>query len=175
MIRRSILALTVAGALAAGWTGAVEAQQNGIVIENNGTDVAASDAGADGVRISRAPGNSSSVDASGANNEVARAARGDRKRDRQAPAAPDTVDGGGEAAPVEEYVAPVDESLQAYTDDGTYVDPAAAPADAVAAPQVVALPSTGSGLGGSLPLTAVFAGLTAVLAMAASRRHRLIG
>ncbi len=172
-MRRSILALAVAGALVAGCAVPVDAQQNGIVIQNNGVDSADSAAGADNVRISRAPGNSSSVDGAGANNEVAVASRENKKRDRQAPAAPEAVDGGGEAAPVEEYVAPVEEELQAY---GEYVDPAAAPAEDVApaAPQVVALPSTGVGASGSLPLSAALAAMVGMLAMAASVRQRLM-
>ncbi|MDQ3226042.1 MAG: hypothetical protein M3Q50_05350 [Chloroflexota bacterium] len=166
-MKRTILALAVATALVAGWAAPGAAQQNGIVIENNGVDSANSAAGADNVRISRAPGNSSSVDGAGLNNEVARADRGGRNRDRQGDAAPETA-----AAPVEEYVAPVDENLQAYTEGGEYVDLAAAPVEP--APQVVALPSTGAGVGGSLPLPVALAGLTAVAAMAASLRQRLI-
>ena len=168
-MRKSILALALAGALVAGWALPVDAQQNGIVIQNNGVDSADTAAGADNVRISRAPGNSSSVDAAGANNEIATASGAPRDRGRKDRAADEAAAAPAEeyAAPAEEYAAPVDEGLQTYQE-------APAEAAAPAAAQVVALPSTGAGAPGSLPLGAVLSVIASLVATAASLRHRFV-
>ena len=56
-MRRSIIAAVVAAALLTGWAMPSAAQQNGVVIQNNGVDSSDSAAGADNVRISNSPGN----------------------------------------------------------------------------------------------------------------------
>ena len=127
-MRRTLMVLTLAGVLAGLPSLPVAAQQNGIVIENNGVDSSNSAAGADNVRISRAAGNASSNNGPGANNETAnvvneknraRKDRGDRKNADEA-AAP-----AGDVAP-----APADGNYEAYndgSDGGQWSEPAAAP------------------------------------------------
>ena len=173
-MRRSIIAVGLAAALLTGWAMPTAAQQNGIVIQNNGVDSSDSAAGADNVRISNNPGNGQSLSGGGLNNEIGTT----KERNRKDRGARNTA----EAAPAEEYAAPVDENIppaegdyQAYADEG-YVEPVQAVGDSVnpSSQQVLKLPSTGSGIETSMPLAAV-AGLAA-LALGATglRRRRLI-
>ncbi|MDF3037409.1 MAG: hypothetical protein K0Q71_115, partial [Thermomicrobiales bacterium] len=87
-MRRYLVAATLAGALLAGWGLPAGAQQNGLVIQNNGVDNSDSAAGADNVRISNNPGAGQASSGGGVNNETTRAPRerkdGDRsgRRDR---------------------------------------------------------------------------------------------
>jgi len=153
------------------------AQENGVVIQNNGVDSSDSAAGADNVRISNKPGNGNSLSGGGQNNNTGTAKERKRK-DRGA-------ENNAEAAPVEEYAAPADEYVppaegdyQAYADEG-YVEPAPAVAESIAdvstdPDQVLKLPSTGVGIESSMPFTAA-AGLMALALGATSlRRRRLI-
>ena len=71
-MQRSIIAAVVAAALLTGWAMPSAAQQNGIVIQNNGVDSADSAAGADNVRISNISGNGQSLSEGGLNNESVR-------------------------------------------------------------------------------------------------------
>ena len=66
-MRRSIFAGVLAVALLAGWCMPSAAQQNGVVIQNNGVDSSDSAAGADNVRISNSPGNGRSLSGGGQN------------------------------------------------------------------------------------------------------------
>ena len=59
-MRRSIIAAALAVALLIGWAMPSLAQQNGVVIQNNGVDSSDSAAGADNVQISNAPGSGAS-------------------------------------------------------------------------------------------------------------------
>ena len=97
------------------------AQQNGVVIQNNGVDSSDSAAGADNVRISNNPGNGQSLSGGGPNNETGEAKDRNRK-DRGAR-------NNAEAAPAEENAAPAESmpprpkvTTQAYADEG-YVEP----------------------------------------------------
>jgi len=164
-MRRSIIAAAVAAVLLTGWAMPATAQQNGVVIQNNGVDSSDSAAGADNVHISNSPGSGRSASGGGQNNSTGPA----RDRDRTDRGARNTA----EAAPVEEYAA---------AGDG-YVPPAEGdflPAPAVdesvdsSSGQVLKLPSTGSGIESSMPLAAA-AGLSALALGATSlRRRRLI-
>ena len=164
-MRRSIIAAAVAAVLLTGWAMPATAQQNGVVIQNNGVDSSDSAAGADNVHISNSPGSGRSASGGGQNNSTGPA----RDRDRKDRGARNTA----EAAPVEEYAA---------AGDG-YVPPAEGdflPAPAVdesvdsSSGQVLKLPSTGSGIESSMPLAAA-AGLAALALGATSlRRRRLI-
>ena len=169
-MRRSLTAVALAGALLAGWTMPSAAQQNGIVIQNNGVDSANSAAGADNVRISNNPGNGQSLSGGGLNNETGRAVR---ERDRTDRGSRNSA----EAAPAEEYVAPAEGDYQAYTDGGEYVEPVpasaenAAPVDS-ATQQVLQLPSTGAGSASPMPLAAAAAGIAALVFGATGLRRR---
>src|SRR5215218_9404236 len=70
IMRRSITAAVLAAALLTGWAIPSAAQQNGVVIQNNGVDSSDSAAGADNVRISNSPGNGQSMSAGGLNNST---------------------------------------------------------------------------------------------------------
>ena len=173
-MKRSITAVALAAALLTGWTVPAGAQQNGIVIQNNGVDSADSAAGADNVRISRAPGSSQSVDGAGLNNEIGTAPeRKERNRKNR-----DKNSGDEAAAPVE--AAPAEGDYQAYADPGyvpeeTWVDPASAPQEVAqegtSETTVVRLPSTGIGIQTGIPWSALWTGLAAVAGLSALRRR----
>jgi LPXTG-motif cell wall-anchored protein len=172
-MRRSIVAAVVAAALLTGWALPSAAQQNGIVIQNNGVDSSDSAAGADNVRISNNPGNGQSLSGGGLNNDIGtkkernRKDRGARNNAEAAPAE--------EYAAADEYVPPAEGDYQAYGDEG-YVEPVPAVESVVdsSSQQVLKLPSTGAGSETSLPFAAA-AGLAALALGATSlRRRRLI-
>ena len=170
-MRRYLVTATLAGALLAGWGLPAAAQQNGIVIQNNGVDSSNSAAGADNVRISNNPGAGQASSGGGVNNEIARAPRERGNRDRGERRDRNNVV--SEAAPA--AAAPAEGDLQGFSDGGEYADPMAAPA---AAPQPAAgepialqLPNTGAGHGQEIPL-AVLAGIAALAAGAGSVRMR---
>jgi LPXTG-motif cell wall-anchored protein len=169
-MRRSIIAAAVAAALLMGWVMPSAAQQNGIVIQNNGVDSSDSAAGADNVSISNNPGSGRTSSGGGVNNTTGTAKDRNRK-DRGAR-------NNAEAAPAEEYVPPAEGDYQAYADEG-YVEPVAAAEASIAdvpteQGQVLKLPSTGAGIETSMPLAAA-AGLAALAFGATSlRRRRLI-
>jgi LPXTG-motif cell wall-anchored protein len=173
-MRRSIIAAAVAAALLTGWAMPSAAQQNGVVIQNNGVDSSDSAAGADNVRISNNPGNGQSLSGGGLNNDIGTKKERNRK-DRGAR-------NNAEAAPVEEYAAadenvpPAEGDYQAYGDEGSGETVPAVEESVVdsSSQQVVKLPSTGAGIENSMPLAAA-AGLAA-LALGATnlRRRRLI-
>lgn len=172
-MRRYLVATAVAVTLVAGWGLPAGAQQNGIVIQNNGVDSSDSAAGSDNVQISNNPGAGQASSGGGVNNETARAPREPKDRDRGERRARDNAEG-GEAAPIEAAV-PAEGDLQGFSEGGEYVDPAAAP---VAAPQpaegepvTLKLPNTGTGAGQHLPL-AMLAGIAALVAGAGSLRQR---
>jgi hypothetical protein len=176
-MRRYLVATALAGALLAGWGLPVGAQQNGIVIQNNGVDNSNSAAGADNVRISNNPGAGQASSGGGVNNETARAVREPKDRDRGERRARNNAEGGGEAAPVEAAAAPAEGDLQEFSEGGEYVDPATAPLEAPqpadAEPVALQLPNTGVGSGQTAPL-AVLAALAAVVAGAGSLGQRLV-
>jgi hypothetical protein len=177
-MRRYLVATALAGALLAGFGLPVGAQQNGIVIQNNGVDSSNSAAGADNVRISNSPGAGQASSGGGVNNETARAVREPKDRDRGERRAQNNAEGGGgEAAPVEAAAAPAEGDLQGFSEGGEYVEPATAPLEAPqpadAEPVTLQLPNTGTGVGQTLPL-AVLAGLAAIFAGAGSQWRRLI-
>ena len=78
-MQRSIIAAVVAAVLLTGWAVPSAAQQNGIVIQNNGVDSSDSAAGADNVRISNNPGNGRSLSGGGLNNEIGTTKERNRK------------------------------------------------------------------------------------------------
>jgi LPXTG-motif cell wall-anchored protein len=176
-MRRSIIAGALAVALLTGWAVPSAAQQNGVVIQNNGVDSSESAAGADNVRISNAPGDGASLSGGGLNNETGEV----RERNRKDRGARNTA----EAAPAEEYVAPADENVapaegdyQAYAEE--YVEPVPAVEESVVdsstqetTQQVLKLPSTGAGITSSMPLAAA-AGFAALALAAGSLRRRLL-
>jgi LPXTG-motif cell wall-anchored protein len=173
-MRRSIIAAVVAAALLAGWAMPSAAQQNGVVIQNNGVDNSDSAAGADNVRISNSPGNGHSASGGGLNNST-ESGKDHNRKDRGAR-------NNEEAAPVEEYAAgdeyvpPAEGEYQAAADEGSVEPVPAVEESAVASSSqnVVKLPSTGVGIESSLSLAAA-AGLAALAFGAASlRRRRLI-
>jgi hypothetical protein len=188
-MRRPLIAFSLAGMLLAGWALPTSAQQNGIVIQNNGVDSTDSAAGADYVRISHNPGNAQSASAGGVDNETVRAVREPRERDRKDRAARNSGEAApveaapAQAAPVEAAAAPAEGDLQAYSEAEPYVDPAAAPAavpaevaqPAEAEPVTLQLPNTGSGSVNEMPLAAALAGITALATGAASMRRRAVG
>jgi hypothetical protein len=149
------------------------AQQNGVVIQNNGVDSSDSAAGADNVRISNSPGNGQSLSGGGLNNETGEAKDRNRK-ERGARNNADAAPAEEYAAPVDEYVAPAEGDYQAYAEE--YVEPVPEVDTSVAdtsAQQVLKLPSTGTGFASSLWLAAAAA--VAALALAAtSLRRRLL-
>ena len=172
-MQRSIMALALAGVVLAACAMPSAAQQNGIVIQNNGVDSSDSAAGADSVRVSNNPGSGAALSAAGANNEIGTVVRERDRKDRGAR-------NNAEAAPAEEYVAPAEEYVasaeeyvapaegdyQAYTDAGESVEPVAAPEQTVVEPstqqqQVLRLPSTGVGDFTSLPLAVAVVGFVA--------------
>lgn len=163
-MRRSIVAMALAGALVAGWGVPATAQQNGIVIQNNGVSSTDSAAGADNVRVSRAPGNSSSTSGAGLNNEVGTVVRQKERNRKDRKERRNAVD--DVAAPVEEAApAPADGDYQVYTDEATWVEPTS---DAVSAETTdmsvapIKLPNTGAGRGSSALMGAVLAAAAAV-------------
>lgn len=138
-MRRTVFAVALAAVLWAGVALPAGAQTNGIVIQNNGVDDVSSAAGADNVSISQNPGSIQSANGAGTGNEERRAVREAKDRDRG--------NRGDEAAPVE--AAPAEGDYQAYGDEGTYVEPVAAPQEIVEPvadePAPVKLPNTGAG------------------------------
>lgn len=151
-LAKVLTGMALAGALAAGMLGTVEAQQ-GVVIQNNGVDSTDSARGADNVNISRASGMSSSNNGAGVDNEAGRVVRDKERnrRDRQ-----DDAAASEEMAPAETWEeAPAEGEYQAYAPEGEWVDPAA-PADAVASDETstldpnlpIQLPNTGKGTTG---------------------------
>ena len=176
-MRRSIIATVVAAALLTGWAMPSAAQQNGIVIQNNGVDSSDSAAGADNVRVSLNPGTGQALNAGGQNNVIGtgkerdRKDRGERNNVEAAPAEE-------YAAPAEEYVPPAEGDYQAYADEG-YVDPVPVaeeiPVDAsTQQEQVLKLPSTGAGLSSSMPLAAAAGAAALSLGAVSLRRRQLI-
>ena len=170
-MRRSIIAAVVAAALVTGWAMPSAAQQNGVVIQNNGVDSSDSAAGADNVHISNSPGSGRSSSGGGLNNTTGEA----KDRNRKDRGARNTA----EAAPVEEYAAAGDGYVPPaegdYPAEG-YAEPVPAVEEGVdsSSAQVLKLPSTGAGIETSMPLAAA-AGLTALALGATSlRRRRLI-
>jgi LPXTG-motif cell wall-anchored protein len=173
-MRRSIVAGVLAVALLTGWSMPSAAQQNGVVIQNNGVDSSDSAAGADNVRISNNPGNGRSMSGGGLNNGTGEAKERNRK-DRGARNNAEAAPAEQSAAPAEEYAAPAEGDYQAYGDEG-YVEPVPAVAESIVDPstqQVLKLPSTGAGFTSSLPLAAAV-GMAALALAAMSLRRRLL-
>jgi len=155
------------------------AQQNGVIIQNNGVDSSDSAAGADNVSISNSPGNGRSASGGGMNNEIGttkdrnRKDRGARNNADAAPAEEYAAPAEEYAAPVDEYAAPAEEEYQAYSDE-QYVEPVPAVEESVVDAtnqQVLKLPSTGTGFESSMPM-ALVAGLAALGLGATSLRRR---
>jgi LPXTG-motif cell wall-anchored protein len=172
-MRRSIIAAVTAALLLTGWAMPSAAQQNGIVIQNNGVSSTDSAAGADNVRISNNPGAGTSLSGGGLNNATGEAKERDRK-DRGARNNAEAAPAEEYAAPAEEYVAPAEGDYQAYAEE--YVEPVPAADASVADPstqQVLKLPSTGAGDASSMPL-AVAAGVAGLMLGAMSLRRRLL-
>ncbi|MFN8593024.1 MAG: LPXTG cell wall anchor domain-containing protein [Thermomicrobiales bacterium] len=168
MIRRTTLAIALATLLLGGGAIVTHAQQNGLVIENNGVDNTNSAAGADNVRISRAPGNSQSNNGGGANNEERHVVRQSKDRDRSDKGSRK----GGDAAPAD--AVPTEGNLEAYSGDG-YTEPAAP--QEIAEPQAqdvapIKLPNTGAGPM-SIPWAALAAMAAGASSLLATRRFRL--
>jgi LPXTG-motif cell wall-anchored protein len=176
-VRRSIIAAVVAAALVAGWSMPSSAQENGVVIQNNGVDSSDSAAGADNVHISNSPGNGKSSSGGGLNNNTGTAKERKRK-DRGAGNNAETAPVEEYAAPADEYVPPAEGDYQAYADEG-YVEPAPAVAESVAdvstePDQVLKLPSTGAGSETSMPFAAAVGLMALSLGATSLRRRRLI-
>lgn len=172
-MRRTILALAIAGALAGGWVMPLAAQ-DGIVIQNNGVDSADSAAGADNVNVSLAAGNSSSTNGPGVNNEAGQLVREEKDRTRKDRGSRKNTE--EVAAPVEEAAVPVEGDLQAYAEGEEWVEPV--PQEMVAEPAqdanaILQLPNTGAGDDQSLPLSVILAGAAAV-ALGGARLSRRI-
>lgn len=173
-MRRSIIAAVVAAVLLAGWAMPSTAQQNGVVIQNNGVDSSDSAAGADSVRVSNNPGNGQSLSGGGVNNEIGTTKERNRK-DKGERNNADAAPAEEYAAPVDEYAAPAEGDYQAYADEG-YAEPVPEVDTNVAdasAQQVLKLPSTGTGFTSSMPLAAA-AGVVALALGATSLRRRLL-
>jgi LPXTG-motif cell wall-anchored protein len=173
-MQRSIVAGVLAVALLTGWGTPSAAQQNGVVIQNNGVDSSDSAAGADNVHISNSPGDGHSMSGGGANNGTGEANERNRK-DRGARDNGEAAPAEQSAAPAEEFAAPVEGDYQAYGDEGA-VEPAPAVAESAGDPStqpVLKLPSTGSGFTSSLPLAAAM-GMAALALAAMSARRRLL-
>ena len=173
-MRRSIIAGVLAVALLTGWSLPSAAQQNGVVIQNNGVDSSDSAAGADNVRISNNPGRGSSMSGGGQNNGTGGAKERSRK-DRGARNNAESVPAEQNAAPAEEYAAPAEGDYVASADQGA-ANPELTAEDSVADPstqQVLKLPSTGAGFTSSLPLAAAV-GVAALALAAMSLRRRLL-
>lgn len=178
-MQKAIVGIALSAALVMPWARPVAAQQNGIIIQNNGVDSSDSAAGADNVQISRAPGNASSNTGAGMANEIGTVEK-DRSRDRKDRGERMTTE--ELAAPVEEpAAAPADGAYEAYGEDTGWVDPATAPE---AAPQDAAatsadqsnlpiqLPNTGVGHGTAMPLfTALIALLGSLVGFVGARRR----
>jgi hypothetical protein len=178
-MRRSIMAQALAGVVLAACAMPSAAQQNGIVIQNNGVDSADSAAGADSVRISNNPGNGAALSAAGANNEIGTVVKERNRKDRGARNNAEAAPAEEYVAPAEEYVAPAEGDHQAYTDAGEYVEPVAAPEQTAVdtstqQQQVLKLPSAGVGDPGSLPLAAAVAGFAAAALGTIGQRRRRI-
>jgi hypothetical protein len=172
-MRRSIVAAVLAAALLTGWVIPSAAQQNGIVIQNNGVSSTDSAAGADNVRISNSPGAGTSLSGGGLNNTTGEAKERNRK-DRGARNNAEAAPAEEYVAPVEEYVAPAEGDYQAYAEE--YVEPVPAVDASGADPatqQVLKLPSTGAGFTSSMPLAAA-AGAAGLVLGAMSLRRRLL-
>jgi hypothetical protein len=173
-MRRSIIAAVVAGALLAGWAMPAAAQQNGIVIQNNGVDSSDSAAGADNVRISNNPGNGRSLSGGGLNNEIGTTKERNRK-DRRARNNAESAPAEEYAAPAEEYVPPAEGEYQAYADEAYVESVPAVEASVVDVPtqqeQVLKLPSTGTGSESSVPY-GIAVGLAALSLGATNLRRR---
>jgi len=177
-MRRSIIAAVVAAALLTGWALPSAAQQNGVVIQNNGVDSSDSAAGADNVRISNSPGSGASLSGGGLNNEIGTTKDRNRK-DRSARDNAEAAPAEEYVAPAEEYVAPAEDEYQAYADEGS-VEPVPVVEESIVDPttqqstqQVLKLPSTGAGFTSSMSLAAA-AGVAAVALGAMSLRRRLL-
>jgi LPXTG-motif cell wall-anchored protein len=177
-MRRSIIAAAVAAALLTGWALPSAAQQNGVVIQNNGVDSSDSAAGADNVRISNSPGSGASLSGGGLNNEIGTTKDRNRK-DRGARDNAEAAPAEEYAAPAEEYAAPTEDEYQAYADEGS-VEPVPAVEESIVDPttqqsthQVLKLPSTGAGFTSSMSLAAA-AGVAALALGAMSLRRRLL-
>lgn len=176
LVQKVIVGVVLGAALLVTGTFPAAAQDNGIVIQNNGVDSSDSAAGADNVQISRAPGNASSNTGAGAANEIGTVEK-DRSRNRKDRGERNNTD--ELAAPAAEpAAAPADGNYEAYSEDTGWVDPAAAPQDAVAIPAdqsnlPIQLPNTGSGRGSELPLFAVLTAMLAGLTGFAGVRRRL--
>jgi hypothetical protein len=173
IVRQSIVAMALAGALLSGWACSVAAQ-DGIVIQNNGVDSSQSAAGADNVNVSLAPGNSSSVNGPGTNNEAGSVVK---DKDRVRKDRSERNNSEELAAPVEEAPAAPAEGYEAYTEGGEWVDPAAVPQEAVAEPvddsnAPIQLPNTGVGVNDSAPLSAAALAIAASALGAAGVRRR---
>jgi hypothetical protein len=177
-MRRSIIAAVVAAALLTGWALPSAAQQNGVVIQNNGVDSSDSAAGADNVRISNSPGSGASLSGGGLNNEIGTTKDRNRK-DRGARDNAEAAPAEEYVAPAEEYVAPAEDEYQAYADEGS-VEPVPVVEESIVDPttqqstqQVLKLPSTGAGFTISMSLAAA-AGVAALALGAMSLRRRLL-
>ena len=172
-MRRSIIATVVAAVLLTGWAMPSAAQQNGIVIQNNGVDSADSAAGADNVRISNNPGAGTSLSGGGLNNATGEAKERNRK-DRGARNNAEAVPAEEYVAPAEEYVAPAEGEYQAYAEE--YVEPVPAVEETIveaSAQQVLKLPSTGAGIASSIPLAAAAGAASLALGVMSLRRRLL--
>src|SRR5215218_10605108 len=117
-MRRSIIAAAVAAALLAGWAMPATAQQNGVVIQNNGVDSSDSAAGADNVHISNSPGSGASLSGGGLNN-VTGTTKDRNRKDRSARDNAEAAPAEEYVAPAEEYTAPAEDEYQAYADEGS--------------------------------------------------------
>jgi LPXTG-motif cell wall-anchored protein len=173
-MRQPIIAGVLAVALLTGWSLPSAAQQNGVVIQNNGVDSSDSAAGADNVRISNSPGDGRSMSSGGLNNGTGEAKERNRK-DRGARNNSEAAPAEENAAPAEEYAAPVEGDYQAYGNE-EYVEPVPATEESVVDPsaqQVLKLPSTGAGFTNSLPLAAAL-GMAALALGAMGLRRRLV-
>jgi len=181
-MRPSIIAAVLAGALLTGWSMPSAAQQNGVIIQNNGVDSSDSAAGADNVSVSNSPGSGRSLSGGGTNNSIEttkdrnRKDRGERNNAEAAPAEEYAAPAEEYAAPADEYAAPAEGDYQAYTEE-QYAEPVPAVEESVidtSTQQVLKLPSTGAGVESSMSLAAA-AGLAALAFGATSlRRRRLI-
>ena len=177
-MRRSIIAGVLAVALLTGWSMPSAAQQNGVVIQNNGIDSSDSAAGADNVRVSNNPGNGRSMSGGGQNNGTGEPKDRNRK-DRHAHDNAEAVPAEQNAAPAEEGAAPGEGDYVASADQGAVapepaVEESAVDPSAQTSPQqVLKLPSTGVGFASSLPLAAAL-GLLALALAAMSLKRRLL-
>ncbi|MCC7021592.1 MAG: LPXTG cell wall anchor domain-containing protein [Thermomicrobiales bacterium] len=173
-MRRAMVALALAAALGGSWALPAAAQNNGIVIQNNGVSQSDSAKGADNVRISRNDGASSSNMGAGENNAVIRAEKAPKERGgkERKNRSSDEV-----AAPAE--TAPAEGDYQAYGEGEALAEPAAPepapqemaqPAEEVVAP--IKLPNTGAGAPApSLAASAIAALAAGLFAAASARRH----